>query len=407
MNASSAELTFTDADRDPSLVTPTLKIQYIGGAAMRDFMQERPEEPSKSTAEYTPTPETDYGTLVELRRIPDFPEGIYNVAAWPANNGQTILLGRHPENPGAQGQPDAGPLELVIFDSKNKKVLSNRQMWRPEAGREGDQLEDVRTIVTPHGDVVLGLTRLVFNPKTGIFEPFPAVAITSNEALLRGEFPDTYLIKEFGKGDSTTPIDKEANRLRLLSGKNITPLGSNTFMFRRETDNHRLTVFSVDEKRRVQKLQNLVFPEDQIPWWGKRRMGTTMPPVQLNQANRREWLLLVHGQVMAGKLKYYIGSSRLFIGNDGQYAIDNISPEPLIGPDSFTRLFPGEQIELHPDKETVYMDGGTTIYDKTGKLQWVHGFPSGRDRLTAEAIFNVPEITRNWKRLESELAVAA
>ena len=370
--------------------------------------QERPEDPVESMAEDTPTPETAQGAIVEIRKIPDLPKGFYNAAAWKANgepDSPTLLLGRQPEKPGARGKPDTGSLQLVVLN-KDNEVVSIKEMWRPEGLREGDQLEDVRAIVTPNGDVILGCTRLVFNSIADMYEPFPAVAITSSEALLRGEFPDTNLIEIFGSGRQTTPIGNGANRFHLLPGKNATPLEPNKFMFRREGDSHRMTVFSRDEVGRVKELPALVFPKNQIPAWGADMIGTTMPPVWLDKT-KKEALFLPHGfKLVEGKPKYALGSARLFFGEDGEYAVDNISEEPLLTPEMLAALFPGEQVQLHPElRDALYMSGGTPVFDSTGNLERVYGYPSVGDSRTLEAIINVHEITRNWKR--PELAAAA
>ncbi len=345
----------------------------------------------------------DLAPEVETKEIPGMPRGFYNAAAW-ANGAQTLLLGRHVNAPGAPDEGDPGPIILIVLE--DDKVVSNTDLWHPEQpDKYGDQLEDARVIVTTEGDVTVGCTRLTFNLINHRYEPFPAIAYTSSGALLKGDFPDTFIIEGYGQADNTTPIDEAEPTIQLISGKNATPLGQSPehkrFMFRKESHNHTLTVVSLDEKNKAELLQNLDFPKDKIPWWGKNRMGTTMPPIWLNET---EALFLIHGfRLLDGKPQYAIGSSRLFIGADGAYHIDNISTEPLLTPDGLSaELFPDQQLQLHPEERSaIYMCGGVVVNDKFGKPKFVYGYPSIGDSQTVESVFNIDAITRLWYRNKS------
>lgn len=347
--------------------------------------------------------------IVVNREIPGMPFGLYNAGVWEHTrqdeNGEdirlTMLLGRLPNEAGAPGEGDPGPIVLSVM--KDGAVISTQELWRPEQdNKKGDQLEDARVVVTPEGDVIIGLTRLVYDETDGKHHPFPAVAVTTSEALLAGNFPDTCLIEGFGEGEETTPLEERRSILRLLSGKNATPLEHKKFMFRQEIHNHALTLVSLDENNQAELLQIVDFPQDQIPSWCQDKMGTTMPPVWLND---REALFMVHGfTYVDGKPQYAIGSARLSI-KDGKYFIDNISSEPLLTPQGLTdELFPGtgNKLQLHPEERSaMYMCGGVVINDENGKPEFIKGYVSIGDSVTVESTFSVGGMTSKWVRSEN------
>ncbi len=336
--------------------------------------------------------------VTEIREIPGLPKNFFNVAAFAIGQelgSPTLLLGRHIEKESGPGEPDIGSLAVAVLN--NGVAESFTEVWRPEEGRSGDLLEDPRAVMLPDGRVLIGFTRLA--PHEGRYLPFPAVSITTPEALLRGDFPDTHFVTGLGIGDQTTPIGDGSDMFHILPGKNAVPLRTNHSMFRREVDDHRFVVFSHDESGVAKGLQYLEFPKENIPSWGESRMGLTMPPTWLND---NEAILLVHGfNKPNGKFRYHIGAARLFVNENGEYAIDNISQEPLLTPDSFENVFHGEQVERHPEvRDALYLCGGVPIYDAFGNLRSIDSFPSVGDTWTLKASFSAPKITMDWQRDE-------
>lgn len=350
-----------------------------------------------TTEELKPGRET-YSPVVEIQEISGLPKNFFNAAACKlddSSHSPTLLLGRHVVNHNRPGEPDIGPLVMAVLNHNNVESLA--EVWRPEANGQGDLLEDPRLVRLPDGRIFMGFTRLA--PFEGKYLPFPAVSISSSERLLRGEFPHTQLITGLGSGDQTTPLGEGPKQFRVVAGKNAVPLKPNQAMFRRELDNHRFIVFSVDEEGKAQQLQYLEFPQDSIPFWGENRMGLTMPPVWLNES---EALLLIHGfNITNGKFKYHIGTSRLFIDQNGRYAIDNVSQDPLLAPENFRNIFPGEEVERHPDeRQALYLCGGNPIYDSANNLSLVDIYPSVGDTYTVKATISAPEVIRFWRRDE-------
>jgi hypothetical protein len=310
---------------------------------------------------------------------------------------QILLLGRLPPEAGEPGKGDPGPIVLCVME--DGAVISTTELWRPEADNEkGDQLEDARIVQTEDGTVIIGFTRLVYSEADQKHHPFPAIAFTNSEDLLAGNFPDTYLIDSFGEGDETTPLEDLPAKLRSLSGKNVTPLKDREFMFRQEDDNHALTLISLNENNQAKLIQRIVFPEELIPMWAMDKMGTTMPPIWLNN---NEALFLIHGFTrIDDRPQYMIGSARLFKDENGKYSIDNISAEPLLTPQGLTKeLFPGRNVQLHEEeRDAMYMCGGVVEKDENGKPKFIKGLVSIGDMITIETTITVEGITDQWVR---------
>lgn len=338
------------------------------------------------------------GAVLEIRRIPGLPENFYNVAVLRVSkepDSTVMLLGRYVEKRGEPGQPDTGPLAVTVIDKGAAQPLA--KVWWPEQSNMGDQLEDARAVESPDGRVTLGWTRLAQSAER--YEPFPAFSITTAQELLGGQFPDTHHITGLGKSGETIPIGGGPKQFHLLPGKNTTPFGSGNFVFRPEKENHLLLTFSLDEKGEASDIRRLEFKKKDIPDWGESRMGSTMPPIWLND---REAIFLVHGiKFTQGKHRYSIGSARLFRDEAGGYAIDNISKDPILTPESFNGFFEGEQVELHPqERQALYLCGGFPIYDSEGKPRLIKTYPSVGDTRTVEATLSVDEIVRDWQRSE-------
>jgi len=339
--------------------------------------------------------------IVEIQKIPGLPKGFFNAAACKLNDdpsSPTLLLGRYIDSNAEPNDSIVDVSSLDVATLINNTAVSFKEVWRPEEGRAGDLLEDPRFIELPDGRIFTGFTRLAQHE--GKYLWFPAVSISSPEALFRGEFPQTHIITGLGSGDQTTPIGEGRNRFHVLEGKNTMPLKSNLAMFRHEADSHRFIVFSAQENGEAQALQYLEIPKAEIPFWGWTRMGLTMPPLWRSE---REALLFIHGyNVTEEKYKYHVGTSRLIVDKSGRYRIDNVSQEPLLAPESFKDMFPGEQVERHPEiREALYLCGGIPIYDAYGNLKFIDLYPSIGDTYTVKATVSVPEITASWARREA------
>jgi hypothetical protein len=331
----------------------------------------------------------------EIRRIAGLPDGFFNAAAW-GDGDTTMLLGRHVRERGKPGDPDVGGMVLATL--QNGEVASLADVWTPETGTQGDLLEDARAVVSPDGGLFLGWTRLSPNHKG--YEPYPAFSLTTTNALQGGEFPLTHHIIDMTGADRSPAVLGDPNRLYLSQGKNATPLGNNRFLFRPETEDHGFLVFSINEGGGAEEQQRLVLSPQAVPEWASRRIGSTMPPVWLNE---REAVLLIHGIRMDGaKYVYSIGSARLFLDDNKHFWIDNISPEPHLTPDSFTDIFPGEQVELRPEeRQAVYLCGGVAVYDDHGQTpRYIKTYPNVGDTRTVEATFSVDTILQGWDRTE-------
>ena len=338
--------------------------------------------------------------VTDMHRIEGLSKGYFNAAAWRADNdpdSPTLLLvrdGTDYEKRGVPGEPDVGALALAIV--MHGRLKSVRKVWEPEPKEAmGDILEDPRVLTkdpraVQFGDLVIGLTRLRPDKNNGgKYKPFPAIATTSFDALLDGQFPPTSYISDL------TQISPNAE---LPPGKNTTPLivpGRRRHLIYREEDaNHKLTIVQLGEGGVAEKKQGIITPEDQIPYWGKFKMGTTMSPVWLND---REALLLPHGiRMVRGRYVYAIGSARLFIGNDGAFGIDNVSKHPHLTSDSFRGILPKRKTQFRPKERTaIYACGGT--YDP--ERREITLYPSVGDNWTVKTILSVDAITSGWDRL--------
>ena len=334
----------------------------------------------------------DPTVVVENRVIPGMPAGFYNAAAWQEGD-ETYLLGRYLEKPGESGKGDPGPMVLATL--LDGAVTAMQTVWQPESGTHGDQLEDPR-VVQYAGGTVLGFSRLA--PVRGRHIPFPAVAETSAAQLKQGDFPATHYVTGLG----TMLVGRGHDQLRLRPGKNTTPVGgpagAQDFMFRANGDSHALTFFTLGEDKRAQRIQRVQLAAAQIPSWGQDTIGTTMPPVWLSDT---EALLLVHGftRDKAGRPRYVMGSARLSRDQQGTYTIDNVSQAPILTPEALAALFPGEQVQMHPDeRDALYMCGGVVTCNDAGEPAYVRCFPSVGDTRTVASTFDIRAITTTWQR---------
>ena len=338
------------------------------------------------------------GTVLGISKIPELPDGFFNAAAWSDNVDSTVLLGRYVTGRGEPGQPDIGSLAMTTIRDGAASPLTI--VWTPEEGKKGDLLEDPRVAVGDDG-LIFGTTRLSMD---GHYKPYPAFCNATMAEILETGFPGTrYAV------DSRESPDM----VHLTPGKNGTPLGvSDYFMYRKETDDHRFVVSRLSSEDHIELPYYVTIPEDQIPDWGTRRMGTTMPPTWLNsseavillhgikmEANEtRRWKLPRRTEVGNSRYIYSIGSARLFFGEDEKLSIDNISPEAHLTPDSFGQIFPGEQVELRPEeRRAVYLCGGVAV-SKNTVPRFIRTYPNVGDTRTVEATFSVASIMANWRK---------
>jgi hypothetical protein len=319
---------------------------------------------------------------VEIREIPGT-EGFYNAAAWETD-GTTYLLGRKVEKAGEKGIPDVGSLLLLTL-GQDSSIMSSKEVWQPKAGES--LLEDARALPLSDGRIAFGLTSVI--EEEGHYTPYPSVLITSTKELTEGTLREPKIIKIIGSGDQTTPLGEEPGS---SIGKNVMAIGPNLFTFRPENDNHQLQVFEYREDGEVSHQQYINFAKD-IPW-AEWRIGTTMPPVWLNET---EAVFPIHGiNLVDGRYVYSIGSARLLKGDDGLLSVDNISHEPIIDPDLFVEMFDGDEAELHGERRVVYCCGGIPIYDNSGKLESLRLYVNVGDKRTVEVTISAAKLTEGW-----------
>ncbi|HEV7454860.1 MAG TPA: hypothetical protein VGO07_06400 [Candidatus Saccharimonadales bacterium] len=337
------------------------------------------------------TPEVDSGVILEAREIPGLPEGFFNAAVWREDDA-TFLLGRYVKERGKPGEPDTGALMLAVLAGEPSEVVELSSIWEPDGA--GDQIEDARAM-QHKGLVVLGYSRLA--QVDGRYVPFPSYSVTTTEQLRKGALPSTYFITELGEGRETTPVGGGPNMYHLLPGKNTTPFGQGEFMFRPEDETHRLLLFSVDVIGTAHAEQHLEFPKDEMPPWAEFKIGSTMPPVWLND---KEAIFVFHGiQMVDGKYHYSIGSARLYRDDQGNYAVDNFSQEPHITPDYFAEMFSGKEVQLRPEERSAaYLCGGYPEYDENGSLTSIKTYPNVGDTHTVEVTLSADKIMAGWNR---------
>lgn len=333
--------------------------------------------------------------VLDIKEIPGLPAGFFNAAAWREGDdagGRTFLLGRQADGRSPAGMPDISRLLLVTLGRDG--VEQAIRVWEPEPAGQGDLLEDPRAVRLSDGRLILGYTRLMYR-EDGKYAPFPAFSVGTTDDLLSGRFPPTYPVTNLGEGGETVPIGGGPNMYYLLSGKNVTPFGSGEFMFRPEHEDHRLLIFGIDAAGAAQDVRPLDFPPGSLPAWAKRRIGSTMPPVWLND---KEAVFIFHGiEVVGDRSVYSIGSARLLRGADGQYTIDNIGQEPVLTTKSFEALFPGQQVQLRPEeRDALYACGGVVGNGASGAPELITIYPNVGDTRTVEAILSIKEITKGW-----------
>ncbi len=271
----------------------------------------------------------------------------FNAAAWSdQQTGNTVLLARHLEKKGDDGEPDKGKLVRLIVNDQ-KELVREDVVWQPT--NDDLHLEDPRALRLPDHRILIGLTAVM--KRDNDYIPYPAIGTISsnNEDTALSQIT---IIENFG------------------SGKNATPFDEQTLVFRPDHATHTLTVLHWDGVA-AQKMGEIDFSED-IPAWAEYKMGTTMSPIWINE---NEALLLIHGIRFVDDIYHYaIGRAKIQRENSGYKVID-VDDHPLISPQDFS------EDELHDFRRVVYSCGGLlktingqemlNLYVNVGDLQTV------------------------------------
>ena len=320
-----------------------------------------------------------------LRIIEGIPENFYNAGAFVGPDGRIVLVGRQVEEAGGHDQPDVGTLVAAILEENS--VVETKEIWSPKPSGDAasdetavDLIEDVRA-AEKDGKVAFDVTRL--SPLGGKYKPYPAFTeFVDPESLMVNGFPNTIYLSN---------VDPE--RFYMQAGKNTTRIWPGHIMYRPDNMDHGFVVHRIGEDGTNDVVQELPFSE--VPFWGAYRMGSTMPPVWLNETDA---ILIVHGITYdQGMYRYTIGSARLHRDEDGVFSIDNVSPNPHLTPEMSADLFPGEQVELHPElRQALYATGGIVHRDDTGNPHEIELFPNVGDTRTISASLSVAGIVRTW-----------
>lgn len=310
--------------------------------------------------------------IKQIKNIfPDVRVARYNLAAWQRNGSDSVIfIGREVEKAGLRGEPDTGILKLFEVDEAGKTVYE-RVIWRPVF--DGINLEDPRALEIDDKKLTIGLTAVLRNRK-GKPIPFPAIIKIDSHDSWQQELPPFLIISSFGPG------------------KNVTPIDSSTFLFRPETEDyhHKLMVFSL-HRQVPEKLTDISFPTNLS--WAQWRIGTTMPPLWLNQ---HEALFIIHGitiENIGGKNKYVYSIGRARLTREGNAFTVKVARDPILTPDSFMdELGKPMVLELHPNlRRVVYSCGGIIKKNKEDGLSL---YVNVGDRATFEVEFSIRELKR-------------
>lgn len=290
------------------------------------------------------------------------------MAAWQSmNNNSIYFIGREVKRAGIKGEPDTGVLKLFELDVFGK-IVNQRIIWKPTY--EGINLEDPRVIELQNENLLIGVTA-VLRDKTGRPIPFPAIIKIDSHSTWKEELPPYLIINTFGPGKNMTPIDYV------------------TYFFRPESPkyNHKILAFSLHHQL-PHKIGDIDFPKNL--YWAKWRIGTTMPPIWINDT---EALFIIHGitiQKINGikKFVYSIGRAKL-TRNNNKFTV-KVAVEPIITPDSFIKAN-GEPLvaELHSDRRVVYSCGGIIRKNNKDSLSL---FVNVGDMTTFEVVLSMKEL---------------
>lgn len=303
--------------------------------------------------------------------FPNSPVARYNVAVWQkSENDSLCFIGREVTVAGKIGEPDNSILKLFEVN-KDGSVMQERVIWKPLY--DGINLEDPRVLELPNENLIIGLTA-VLRDKNGRPVPFPAIVKIDSLTSWMDELPPFLIIDSFGPG------------------KNLTPLSNTTYLFRPDAKEyyHKLLVFSLHSQV-PKKLGDIDFPKDLT--WASWKIGTTMPPLWLNQ---NEALFIIHGisiQKIDGINKYIYSIGRAKLVRTDQTFQVIVAPEPILTPDDFlnNKGTPLVQ-ELHPEfRRVVYSCGGIIKKDSRDTLSL---YVNVGDRTTFEVEFSLEELKK-------------
>jgi predicted GH43/DUF377 family glycosyl hydrolase len=304
--------------------------------------------------------------------FPDHQVARYNLAAWqnPKTN-SVYFLGRVVDRAGRRGEPDSGNLKLFEMDHEGV-MTSERLIWEPSY--DGINLEDPRALELPNESLLVGLTA-VLRDKKGRPVPFPAIIKIASVSTWHQELPPFLIITSFGPG------------------KNITPIDDTTYLFRPDNRDyhHKILVFSLHHQV-PQKLADIVFPTD-LPW-AKWRIGTTMPPIWLNET---EALFIIHGITIKkekGIKRYIYSLGRAKLVKEGNSFSVTVFPEPILTPDNFLQANGSPLVpELHPKlRRVVYSCGGIIKKPHHDSLSL---YVNVGDRTTFEVQYSLSELKQD------------
>lgn len=308
--------------------------------------------------------------IIEIRKIfPDQRVARYNLSAWYKPQSNSInFIGREVKRAGSYGQPDTGVLKLFEVNESGE-VVHDRVIWQPTF--DGINLEDPRALEIDDKTILIGLTAVLRN-KNGQPLPFPAIIKLDSHTIWQEELPPFLIVSTFGPG------------------KNLTPIDSYTFLFRpdKTSYHHKILVFSL-HRQIPEKLDDIDFPKNLK--WATWRIGTTIPPIWLNDT---EALFIIHGISIQniGNIKKYvysIGRAKLTRINNS-YSVQ-VAKDPILTPDNFINAN-GEPLvkELHPKlRRVVYSCGGIIKRNHQDTLAL---YVNVGDRTTYEVQFSISEL---------------
>jgi len=301
--------------------------------------------------------------------FPDIRVARFNLAAWQKIGSDSIyFIGREVAKPAKLGEPDTGILKLFEITERGT-VVQERLIWKPMYN--GINLEDPRALELPNENLLIGLTA-VLRDKKGRPKPFPVIIKINSHGSWNNELPPFLFISSFGPG------------------KNLTPIDDSTYLFRPDSPeyNHKILVFSL-HRQVPDKLDDIDFPTNLN--WAKWRIGTTMPPIWLNQ---EEALFIIHG-ISIFKIKgkatyvYSIGRAKLTRKDDKFNVV--VAPDPILTSDNFIDHNGIPMVsELHPgQRRVVYSCGGIIKRNKQDTLSL---YVNVGDRATFEVEFSLKEL---------------
>jgi len=296
--------------------------------------------------------------------FPDVRVARFNLAAWQKIGSDSIyFIGREVEKAAKLGI-------LKLFEiTEHGNIVQERLIWKPMYN--GINLEDPRALELPNENLLIGLTA-VLRDKKGRPMPFPVIIKIGSHGSWNDELPPFLIISSFGPG------------------KNLTPIDNSTYLFRPDSPdyNHKILVFSLHSQV-PEKLDDIDFPTNLS--WAKWRIGTTMPPIWLNQ---EEALFIIHGiSIVRVKRKatyvYSIGRAKLTRKNNKFSVV--VAPEPILTSDHFINNDGTPMVtELHPKlRRVVYSCGGII---KRNKQDALFLYVNVGDRTTFEVEFSLKEL---------------